>query len=152
MVYLCWTYRRKVMGTNVYMKRIPTESELNEIKARIDNRRFDDAIEFINQVRKEVHIGKRSGGWQFLFAPNPDYYEENWDSINNFLHEPGWELINEYGDHLTPAEFKEEYVNDFADGYDSESYHEAYPEEPHYPGWEHKSTDGLRFASHADFA
>lgn len=139
------------MGTNVYMKRIPTESELNEIKALVDNRRFDEAIEFINQARKTVHIGKRSCGWKFLFAPNSDHYSENWDSINSFLHEPGWELVNEYGDHLTPAEFYEEYVNDFADGYDSESYHEVYPNEPYVSEWEHKSPDGLRFASDANF-
>lgn len=139
------------MGTNVYMKRIPTKSEISEIKARVDNYRFDEAIEFINQARKTIHIGKRSCGWQFLFAPNPDYYEENWDSINNFLHEPGWELINEYGDHLTPAEFKKEYVDNSADGYDGESYHAVYPNEPGVLECEHKSPDGLRFELNADF-
>lgn len=139
------------MGTNVYMQRIPTESELNEIKANIDKLDFQKASELMEKYRSEVHIGKRSGGWQFLFAPNPEYYEETRESIDKFLHRKDWELVTEYYDYITPEDFWQDFVEDFKDGYSHESYIQAHPMEDRWPSLEHYS-DGLRFSNSKDFA
>ena len=145
------------MGTNVYMKHIPTEAELETIKKKIDEHKFYDAKEDLEcLIKNEVHIGKCSMGWQFLFAPNPDYYAGNRKSIDHFLHESGkgeWILENEYGDVIDPDTFWDIYVDSHKDMYTSKSYHEEHPEESYnWPVLEHISKDGLRISSTADFA
>lgn len=72
------------MGTNFYAHIIPTKKRKDEIKAAIDSNDFS----LINKLVQEtygslemsyededliggvVHLGKRSGGWKFLWNPN----------------------------------------------------------------------------------
>lgn len=86
------------MGTNIYMRKIPTrerQKELMELiskqcQQRVDSikkdagrcpgesdRSLDEDIDSLRQqIYEEVHIGKCSLGWKFLFAPNPQFYQE----------------------------------------------------------------------------
>ena len=79
------------MGTNIYMRKIPRrerQKELMELiskqyQQRIDSikkdagrcpgesdRSLDEDIDSLRQqIYEEVHIGKCSRGWKFLFAP-----------------------------------------------------------------------------------
>ena len=146
------------MGVNIYMKRIPTKAELDAIKKKIDDLDFYDAKEDLENLitNTEVHIGKCSMGWQFLFAPNPDYYTENRKSIDQFLRESGkgdWILKNEYGDTVDPDVFWDLYVDSHKDLYTLESYYKDHPEESndYWVLHEHISKDGLRISSTADF-
>lgn len=140
------------MGTNVYMCRIPTESDLTNIKKAVDRKDFTAAKLLMDIAEEEIHIGKRSGGWKFLFAPNPQHYEENRKSINKFLHKKGWVLRNEYGETIPPEYFWKEYVEDFEGGYDHDTYIQDHPYEDRFTKREHYSEDGLRFSCTNDFA
>ena len=104
------------MGTNIYMRKIPKaerKKELMELIAkqyqqRIDsikkdvgrcpgesNRSLDEDIDSLRQqIYEEVHIGKCSHGWKFLFAPNPQFYQERKDSVLAFIHSEGWTLMD----------------------------------------------------------
>lgn len=127
------------MGTNVYMCKIPTQAELDVIKEKIDKLDFRDAIYAIEDLKNqsEIHIGKRSAGWKFLFAENPRYYEETKESILKFLHSPGYILKTEYGEKINPDEFWDEYVEAFKDGLDGQTYK--------FYDREHITSEGLRF-------
>ncbi len=97
------------MGTNVYTRRIPTAEQKEELK-RLLRKQYEDAITSIERdedlhparedwqltdefekTRKrtyeEVHIGKRSCGWKFIFASNPGHYDETKESILQFIPE-----------------------------------------------------------------
>lgn len=145
------------MGTNIYMRHIPTEAELESIKKKIDAHKFNDAKDALEDLINEVHIGKCSMGWQFLFAPNPDYYAENRESIDQFLHKSGngeWLLEDEYGDTVDPDAFWDLYVDSHKDLETLDSYYSKHLEETrdYYGLHEHISKDGLRISSTADFA
>lgn len=47
---------------------------------------------------EEVHIGKASCGWKFLFVNNKDYYEPTRKSINRFLKLHKSEFYDDYGE------------------------------------------------------
>lgn len=72
------------MGTNYYARIIPKEEDKQRLKDAIDNDR-DDLIEELaselygsrnEYTRKgnKIHLGKRSGGWKFLWNPNTIRY------------------------------------------------------------------------------
>ena len=166
------------MGTNVYMRRIPTAKQKEELKLLL-KKEFKAAIESIDKdedlrpaesdwhlsdeientrkrIYEEVHIGKRSCGWKFLFAPNPQYYEEAKESILQFIHQNGWQLFDEYGDKIDPDLFWDEYVACMEDGWTGETYDRWEREQGHHSyisvaSYEHVTPSGLRFARDADF-
>ena len=114
--------------------------------------KLSDLIQEYKEEYPEVHLGKRSCGWQFLWAPNPKWYDNTIASINNFLRRDDVVLYNEYGEYLTPEQVWEEYAN--TEGLTHESYLQQYPEERrHYTGMsiETITEEGLRFARDADF-
>ena len=97
------------------MRRIPTAEQKEELK-RLLKQQYEDTVASIDrdegldpayadwslsdeiektrkQIFEEVHIGKRSCGWKFLFAPNPQHYEETKESILKFIHRDGWLLF-----------------------------------------------------------
>lgn len=47
---------------------------------------------------KEIHLGKCSGGWKFLFARNDEYYKDV-PSLKKWLKDK--QIWNEYGDTVT---------------------------------------------------
>ena len=74
------------MGTNYYLRTKPCQ--------------------ICGEVKKEIHIGKSSCGWQFLFK---GYKEENIFSYKQWLEEiddPRKEIINEYGEIVSLDDFR----------------------------------------------
>ena len=166
------------MGTNVYMRRIPTAKQKEELKQLL-KKEYEAAIESIDKdenlrpaesdwhlsdeiedtrkrIYEEVHIGKRSCGWKFLFAPNPKHYDETKESILRFIHQNGWLLFNEYGDKIAPDTFWDEYVTCMEEGWTGETYDRWKREQEHHPyvsvaSYEHITPTGLRFSKDADF-
>lgn len=72
------------MGTNFYARIIPTEKRKEQIKKAIDNNLYDDIDKLINDtygsphynyesnsyIGGNIHLGKQSKGWKFLWNPN----------------------------------------------------------------------------------
>ena len=51
---------------------------------------------YVRLKDKEIHIGKSSCGWMFLFAPNPEHYDNTKAGINRFLKLHKNEFYDEY--------------------------------------------------------
>lgn len=155
------------MGTNFYAK-IPVKARDKErAKKLIDDNKFQEATELLNEFTKEIHLGKRSAGWKFLFNANDlEYYEPTREGINKFFSDKHVIIENEYGEKFTAEEFWDE-IGDFLDkGYDIETYYRDHPE--YYSGYygrypeeiyqKYKPnkygefySDGLRFTMTRDF-
>ena len=71
------------MGTNFYARIIPTHERKEALKKMIDENRFTDITHEVDELYRsfnpynkddkpigEIHLGKRSGGWKFLWNPN----------------------------------------------------------------------------------
>ncbi len=166
------------MGTNVYMRRIPTAEQKEELK-RLLKKQYEDTIASIDRdkgldpayvdwslsdeiektgkrIYEKVHIGKRSCGWKFLFAPSPQHYEETKESILKFIHRDGWQLYDEYGDKIDPDRFWDDYVICMEDGWTGKTYDEWERKQGHYyrvscASYEHITPEGLRFSRDTDF-
>jgi hypothetical protein len=150
------------MGTNIYARVNPPKAEREKfvlkVKAIVDSdelfmfSKLDYLLQEYKEEYPEVHLGKRSYGWQFLWAPNPKWYDNTKASINDFLHRDDVVLFNEYGEYLTPEQVWEEYAN--TEGLTHESYLLQHPEErKYYKGMsvETVTEEGLRIARDADF-
>ena len=128
------------MGTNFYARIIPTKERMEKLKKLIDEDDFsaikeevDAMYATIGQYCHEggvVHIGKRSGGWKFLWNPNwyeednghydtdtkewipnptiKKFYDLNRASILEFLKRDDVRLFDEYGAEYDPEEFMNE--------------------------------------------
>lgn len=115
------------MSTNYYLRRkIPT-ARLKEIKGLVNDEgiyggKLDEALSKFH----EIHIGKSSMGWQFLFNHNDGkYYKKTRDSIDSFLRAEvgkGGKLVNEYGDEMSIDRFWN-MVQVHKDGFDLKSYY-----------------------------
>lgn len=95
------------MGTNFYMKRIPTEDDIQMMSTLALERKLDELQSFVNEINKEIHIGKRSGGWKFLFNHNNAVYfdPKSQESLKAWLSDPHYQIEDEYGEKLTFEEF-----------------------------------------------
>lgn len=136
------------MGTNYYARIIPTKKRKEEIKKSIDNNDFNEILSLINKtysspqfdwetnsyIGGEIHLGKRSGGWKFLWNPNwykiikghteweefPGgkkghwvndgydvfkYYDLTKNSIKKFINRKDVEIWNEYGEKQDKKDF-----------------------------------------------
>lgn len=117
------------MGTNVFaiINTVDKSPYIDRITAAAKEGNFNEINrileEYENRMNNErVHIGKRSGGWKFLFNHNNwRYYGWTKDSIMHFLSQCDY-IENEYHDRLTPEQFWEEYIENFKDGVDGEDY------------------------------
>lgn len=152
------------MGTNFYCKKLDKKyrkefsDDLNELSQyityNIDNIELDlvekvkEFIESNSDLEEEIHLGKRSYGWQFLWDyHNGKYFNSNLDSIKEFLSQDGIIIYDEYGnfyeveqlfnDELSNCLYKDAMHDDGMDGEYSEYYF--------------KSEDGLRFSKFEDF-
>ena len=95
------------MGTNIYARLHPDNQERKKLALKIKDAIMTNEpdmyyqIENILEEHKEkypvIHLGKRSYGWKFLWAPNPKYYCDNKRSIDLFLRREDVLLYNEYG-------------------------------------------------------
>ncbi len=162
------------MGTNFYARIIPSQERKEKVKKLIDENNFD-AKDEINDLFQEIHIGKRSAGWKFLWNSNlnrPDVYEKlTKKCISEFLHRPDVKIYNEYDEGpIDPDEFMDMALNWCKDGYDGKSYDEEHGEsswlrltplevklfnEKGYKVDSYDSdfySDGLRFSTSFDFS
>lgn len=128
------------MGTNFYARIIPTKERKEKLKKLIDEDNFNAIKEEVGAMYTTigeydheggvVHIGKRSGGWKFLWNPNwyeednghydleakewipnptiKKFYDLNRASILEFLKREDVRLFDEYGEEYDPEEFMNE--------------------------------------------
>lgn len=150
------------MGTNIYARLHPDNKERSKLALKIKDAIMTNEPDMYYQIESildeykkkypVIHLGKRSCGWEFLWAPNPKYYSDNKRSIDLFLHREDVILYNEYGDILTPQEVWDDYAN--CDGLTDDDWNKEHPED----NWMYEShhdritTEGLRFASTNDFS
>lgn len=164
------------MGTNFY--RIPKESEMKErkekLEARIKEMKIDvknidlrfrtiksdsnlpfwDTIdpwdEFIEGI--SVHIGKRSGGWKFLWNWNDSEHYDTKEELFSFIR--SGRIIDEYGKLVDSEEFIEMATNWCLDGWDNEKYLEEHPDHrnPFWSGTHEEYIEDLRVSSYTDFS
>lgn len=166
------------MGTNFYfIPKISDEAISNIlIKAKkLDkNRDYSDVKDLYNELQNvldtEIHLGKRSCGWQFLWNHNDlKYYQPNLESIQKFLKETEGTIKDEYGDTFTYEQFFENEVKGCLYADDNhitiEMYDKAYNTMSYWHeevlkvgNKEYKSTNGefiindLRFATTTEFS
>ena len=102
------------MGTNYYCRRIKLINELESEKKLALNEAKDSKLlteivnTFYNNIigditANDIHIGKSSGGWDFLFQLNEKKYYHDKASMIAFIKE--CQIVDEYG--------KELYFDDF---------------------------------------
>lgn len=111
------------MGTNYYVHIKLSESEKERLKRLIDEDNISELKYSLPEY--EIHIGKSSGGWQFLFNHNNnEYYERTRESIDSFIRDEDHIFMDEYGDLMDPDEFWEK-VDSKKDLWDHKAYNEA---------------------------
>lgn len=121
------------MGTNFYRKRILTEEDrqnlhntLDEfIDNKIDNYKLSEILE---NTFEEIHICKRSAGWQVGFDHNDGkYYKPSRKGLEEFLSEPNTYIEDEYGEKISYEDFwkmVDEWNADPRNRWTAESYNE----------------------------
>lgn len=144
------------MGTNFYARRIPTQEEVAALHKHVD----DIAAGIYNissmpegiEMCDDIHLGKRSAGWQFNWEYHPEYYADNLESIMKFLSRDDIVIVDEYNTKFSLDEFFNKEI-----GYclynDPEKYINGSQYEENETGrryvWSIKewtSKDGLRFS------
>ncbi len=142
------------MGTNVYYYKKLTEDIKNQIiEETKSSDNLDILIEKLDYYKeeypecREIHVGKRSAGWKFLFAREILHYcEPNKESICKWL--STGIVQNEYGEIITPEEFWKEYVEDFQNGMNSDEYYKKHPEDIYWKQFSQEEMIGdFRFTS-----
>lgn len=126
------------MGTNYYLRipsKAPDRDEKKLLKFMIEYNLFDDLKEYLegkNFYRwYNIHLGKNSYGWKFIFNTNlGKYYSLTRNGINMFINRERAVIVDEYGSEITPSEFWE--VVDKEGGFDLESYYSSNPNEKKY--------------------
>lgn len=79
-----------------------------------------DPCKHCSRGEEEIHLGKSSGGWKFLFRLNQDYYK-NVKELKKFL--KGKLIKDEYGEVVSHkefwelVEFKQKHHKDHNDGH-----------------------------------
>lgn len=145
------------MGTNFYARIIPTKERKEEIKKAIDEDDFPTVKELVEKTYYSpttysveggnVHLGKRSSGWKFLWNPNwskihkghseidsggkykwinegyaiHKYYDLTKQSITDFVNQANVVIYDEYNEKQNKQEFLDMAFG-WNDGWDSESY------------------------------
>ena len=94
------------MGTNYYARILPTLEEKENLKKLIDSDNFYTIEKEVQRLYgesteydkgAEIHLGKRSGGWKFLFNPNYErYYKLTKEGLKEFLNKPNVIIYSEY--------------------------------------------------------
>lgn len=145
------------MGTNYYARIIPREEDKQKLIDAINNNQYDVIEDLTSElygrrddysgVGNEIHLGKRSGGWKFLWNPNVikvwdnetcDYaynyvYPLTKEGITNFVMREDVIITDEYGEQYTPEDFLEMAFSwGEPDGYTGKTYEESHKEESGY--------------------
>lgn len=119
------------MGTNFYIRQRVSHQQKIEMEDAIAK---DDWSTLVKLIPEEIHIGKRSAGWKFLWnANNFEYFQPNKESLIKFL--KSGDIYDEYGDHFTFDQFWNDEIKFFINCeelYDIESYYKDNPREYYY--------------------
>lgn len=153
------------MGTNYYARILPKRESKEHLKKLIDSDNFDEIKEEVEKTYGsytansydgiyggQVHLGKRSHGWKFLWNPNvyiirqghsewidnkdgskthhwieePDTYHYIYpltkEGIKSFIDREDIEIYNEYNEKQDKEEFWNMALNWGKDDWDSKSY------------------------------
>lgn len=151
------------MGTNIYLVKEIKDKDIKEIKDGVDKALSKvhtsrdiselkwDIQELLDGLKEEIHICKRSVGWQLLFAANRELYPCTWKGVTEYIRhvtESGeYKLIDEYGDPYSLKELKED-LDAFKDGHTGISWDEycrKNGEISHYTANFEFISDGLRW-------
>ena len=85
------------MGTNYYLKRNPTKEEIEQCHKLLDEGKIEDSdvfkeeygtpylLSILEKITEEIHIGKKSGGWRFLFQIHQKLYGKSIEACLDFL-------------------------------------------------------------------
>lgn len=159
------------MGTNYYARIIPTKERKKQIKKAIDADNFSTIRNLVAEtyngerpcdmkdvMKGEIHLGKRSAGWKFLWNPNvylirKYHFEDTPDGIRTikydsneayylypltkkgikaFIDREDVVIYDEYDEKQDKEEFFQMALNwNKKDGYDSDFYVNAHPKEYH---------------------
>ena len=140
------------MGTNYYWRPLVTEEEREKILEKVKNSKTIQEIkDFIyynlsNGEKSEIHIGKSSHGWQFLFNLGIRNYTHGQslkkEDIDKWFR--SGVIFDEYGDEISADDFWA-LVDYKKDDMDYDEYDKKYPEEAHYCRGYDQHIDGLRF-------
>jgi hypothetical protein len=83
-------------------------------------------------MTEQIHIGKVSYGWRFLFHIHHDLYAKSIESCIKFIETQistgKWRLMDEYGETIPIADF-EKLVRESLNQITIEDYYEKHPEE-----------------------
>lgn len=139
------------MGTNYYARIIPREEDKQTLKEAIDANDYSTIESMVKEMYSsldeythkggEIHLGKSSCGWKFLWNSNiheycDGYYDENnhfipvykqWspyeltkEGITRFVMRPDVEIYDEYGEMQNKEDFLKYAFN--KEGIDAEEY------------------------------
>lgn len=154
------------MCTNFYYKVLPKKEDIKRLHTLMDNLEkfidYDDIKETIDIMESEsiVHLSKRSCGWQFIWDYHyGNIYEDNLNSIKEFLNNSNGVIEDEHGSRFTIDEFFNDEIGDCLykdkDHCDAWQYREEHPNElvtRNISDYEFTSTDGLRFSKDENFS
>ena len=153
------------MGTNYYARIIPKEEDKQKLLDAINNNEYkiiEDLASELYGNRNEysrkgnvIHLGKRSGGWKFLWNPNTIKYCDGYidqetrefvpvykydqvylltkQGITDFVMRDDVIIYDEYGEQEDPKEFLEMAFSwGEPDGYNGKTYEETHKGETGY--------------------
>jgi hypothetical protein len=104
----------------------------------------------------DLHIGKSSGGWKFLFAPYPNEGLTSWRAWRTYLANSEAPIFDEYGEQhsfaalIALVESKQKPENLDADTADATQYGPTPRADRHR--YETADADGYRFSTTDDFS
>lgn len=110
------------MGTNYYVHKRLTKQKIEELKSLLDEHLY---AQVQDELPEPIHIGKSSGGWQFLFNTNGWRHYKTMKEMRQLIIDNV--LVDEYGEEINPAEFWD-MVESKQDGLDGTDYCERWDE------------------------
>lgn len=140
------------MGTNYYWRPLITEEEREALLEKTKNVKTLQEIkgfiynDILKEREAEVHIGKSSCGWQFLFYLGIRKYtcgqSLKREDIDKWLR--SGIIVDEYGDEISADKFWQ-LVDTKKDGIDYNQYYKEFPEDDYYCRAYDQQIDDLRF-------
>jgi hypothetical protein len=100
-----------------------------------------------------IHLGKRSGGWKFIWDWNNGKYYKTKEELFEFIR--NGRVVDEYGQQIDVEEFITMALDwGKEDGWDSETYYKEHPERitPWSSEKHEEYIDGLRVSTCTDFS
>lgn len=114
------------MGTNYFIKRKLSDKQKQIIIDKLMKDEYED-VHFM--LPENIHIGKRSSGWKFLWDVHEfKYFNPTKESIFDFL--KSGTIIDEYRQEVSFDDFiNNVIVSKFVDSWDAASYHKEHPDD-----------------------